>query len=215
MLALLGQRQKRIPSLDGSADEATLIQKAKRGDAEAFGRLAERHSSRLLNVARAFLGSDAGAWDAVQEAFVAAWRNLDRFEGRSSFYTWARSIVINVCRMERRRRARRGVVISLDSARRIAEPGAEEMAWDVPDPAPGPDRLVEQKAFYTAFMRALDSLPPYYSEVFWLRESEKMSYQDIAEQLGINIGTVRSRLATARRLLRERMNADGWAGGDS
>lgn len=213
MLVLQGKGK--ITRADIIDVEETLVLKAKRGDAEAFGRLVERFAARLLNVARAILGSDAEAWDAVQEALVAAWRNIAQFEGRSSFYTWVRSIVVNACRMERRRKARRGIVISLDGtggANAESGPGTDHQPWESPDPAPGPDKLVEEKAFYADFMRALDSLPPYYSEVFWLREAEGLSYQEIADMLGINLGTVRSRLAAARRLLREKLDSAGWSG---
>lgn len=187
------------------AEDADLVALARRGDSEAFGRLAEKYAPRLLNVAFGLLGNEEDAWDATQEAFASAWKGLRFFRGDSSFYTWMRRIVTNHCLMMKRRK--RGVQeIPLDEP---IEHGEDESPREIADLSGSPESAFEAKMLKVQLDRGIRELPEVYRTTFWLREMEQMSYEEIAQALKINVGTVRSRLSTARKLLREKLVAMG------
>jgi RNA polymerase sigma-70 factor (ECF subfamily) len=165
-------------------DEEDLVAFAKGGDERAFAALVSTHRVMLYTVCFRIAGSRHDAEDAVQLALLAAWRHLDRFEGRSSFSTWLYRIGCNA---------------ALGLARkRVPEPVADEGATVVVANVPHPDDTV---ADTDAVRRALDRIPPEFRAALVLREFAGLSYREIAEATGVRVETVKTRISRARQAL--------------
>ncbi|MFD8789806.1 RNA polymerase sigma factor [Streptomyces vinaceus] len=169
-----------------------LAVRAGEGDDEAFAVLVRRHSGYLLALAQHLLGNRADAEDAVQEAFLSAWRQLPEFRHSASFGTWMYRIVTNRCLNVMRRRPH---PMALDY---VAEPAAA-------DPDSSPPRAAETNAALAALRRALMELRPELRACWVLRELHGLRYDEIAHVLGTSEPTVRGRLLRARRALMEAM----------
>ena len=183
--------------------DALAVARARDGDHAAFRVLVERHQSRAFGLALRVLRDEEQARDVVQDAFLKAYGALDRFEGRSSFYTWLHRIVMNLC-LDRKRRER--------SSRRVE--WSEEIEREVEaDPesasAPEPALALERAELRAQLAQAIASLPEDARRTLELREIDELSYQEIAEALGVPKGTVMSRLHYARRRLRGALVAAG------
>lgn len=168
-------------------DDNSAIKAAQRGDRRAFEWLVRRHERRALASACGILRDREEARDVCQEAFLRAFANLARFDGKAQFYTWLHRIVINLCIDRLRRRAPAGVSID------------EVEGW-----LPGgdcPSRRAEAHQLSQKVSQALAQLGPKHRAVLVLRELEELSYQEIATALQCSIGTVMSRLFHARRKL--------------
>ncbi|HJS38636.1 MAG TPA: RNA polymerase sigma factor [Burkholderiales bacterium] len=168
------------------ATDEMLVERVRAGDLGALEALMRRHNRLLYRTARAILRDDAEAEDAVQEAYLRAYRALHAFRGESKFSTWLVRIAANEALMRRRRNARAAAVVPIDAA---AELQAEGKAGD--------DmlrRLLEKR---------IDALPDDYRAVFVLRALEELSVEETAVALGIPQATVRTRHFRARSLLRE------------
>ncbi|MET4673147.1 RNA polymerase sigma-70 factor (ECF subfamily) [Streptomyces sp. PvR018] len=176
------------------ADEALLVVRAGEGDEEAFEVLVRRHSPAMLQLAVRLLGDRADAEDAVQDAFVSAWRKLPEFRRDASFYTWLYRIVTNRCL--NRLRSRRPAA-DLDSVPEQAAP--EHQA--------SPARAVESRAAADALAGAMAGLSPEQRVCWVLREMQGLSYESIADTVGISLQAVRGRVFRARRYLTEAMSA--------
>ena len=158
-----------------------LVTAAQGGDRGALDQLLRRHYDRVHAVCRRITGHDADAADATQEAMIAIVRNLDRFDGRSSFVTWSYRVATNACLDELRRRRRRPVPVDEMT---IAAPARDDLAAGVAD------RL--------SVDGALAALPPEFRAAVVLRDVCELDYAEIAEVLEIPPGTVRSRIARGR-----------------
>ena len=184
------------------AAELALVRAAGRGDDRAFHALIDRHGPRLLRLARSLCGNAADAEDVLQETFVGAFRGLRRFEGRSSVRTWLSRILVTQVAVQRRRGGRhRHLSLSAAEAR------ADEGGADAPSPAAGGPAGASAADSRMDLDAAIQSLSPDHREVVVLREIEGMSYEEIAEVLGVPRGTVESRLHRARLELRRRLTA--------
>jgi RNA polymerase sigma-70 factor (ECF subfamily) len=162
-----------------------LVERARRGDPDAFVALIEERQVAMARVATAILGNEADVADALQEALVSLWRELPRLRSVERFQAWADSILVNACRLVLRRRARARVrLVTLDD-----ESERSSMA-------PGPDAAIADRE---EFSRAFDTLPVDARAVLVLHHLEGRSVAVIAEALGIPSGTVKSRLFGARR----------------
>jgi RNA polymerase sigma-70 factor (ECF subfamily) len=160
-------------------DDDLLIARARRGDRDALDALLRLHYDRIYSVCRRLAGNDADAADAAQEALLAIVRGLDRFDGRAAFGTWAYRVATNACLDELRRRSRRPRPV--DEITDQAQPGfdtgvAERMSLDA----------------------ALSQLPLEFRQPVVLRDVGGHDYAQIAELLGVPIGTVKSRIARGR-----------------
>jgi RNA polymerase sigma-70 factor (ECF subfamily) len=179
-----------------AADEAELIQQAKKGDQQAFAVLVRHYQRRLFGVALALTRNPDDAAELAQEAFVRAYQNLGQFEARSSFSTWLYRIVANLA-IDLRRRESRHVVLRGEEAeselRRLA--GSGDTGFNTTFGGELRGRL----------RAALDELTPEHRAVILLREVEGLSYEEISETLGCPRGTVMSRLHYARMRLREQL----------
>lgn len=175
--------------------EAELLERARRGDLDAFNKLVEMHQRAVYNLSLRMVGTSAAAEDATQDAFISAYRSLARFRG-ASFRAWLMRIASNACTDELRRRARRPAR-SLDAP----SPGSDE-PLDVPDPAAGPESEAMRAELRDAVQQALLRLPADQRLAVILCDIQGFAYEEIAEAMHSSIGTVKSRIARGREKLR-------------
>lgn len=190
---------------DGPSDSEA-VDRARRGDHEAFRLLVERYQARVFRLALRVLRDEEQARDAVQEGFLKAYRSLDRFEGRSRFYTWLYRLVLNLC-LDMRRKDRSDREVEWDEERvhpagEVGEPALEEADG-------GPAGALERAEIRERVGAAIERLPEVQRETLILREVEGLSYQEIAEALGISKGTVMSRLHYARKKVQRILEEEG------
>jgi RNA polymerase sigma-70 factor (ECF subfamily) len=185
--------------------DAELATASGQGDPAAFGELVLRHQDRAFNLAFRLTGSPEDAADAVQEAFLKAYRGIPSFRRQSSFYTWLFRILVNEVRSRRRSGAARVSSFSLDAAEgRSAErgdpaAGPAGLRADGPDPSEQAS-LAERRQIVE---EALQSLEFDQRAIIALRDIEGRDYAEIAEVLGCPQGTVKSRLHRARMALKD------------
>lgn len=183
-----------------SLDEL-LVERAKRGDAEAFEQLASQYYRKVYNIAYRVIGNPEDASDVAQEAFERAYLSLPEFRGDSSFQTWLLRITNNACLDELRRRKRRKVT-SLDEPMSV-EDGEMDRQLAIADEADGPEQALERLEVQRVVQESINALDEEYRVVVVMRDIQGYSYNEIAETLGINLGTVKSRLNRARHALKE------------
>jgi RNA polymerase sigma-70 factor (ECF subfamily) len=203
-----GLEQNKRAVLEPTDVEA--VAKAAKGDHEAFRVLVERYQNRGYGLALRVMRDEEIARDVVQEAFLKAYRSLDRFEGRSSFYTWFYRIVMNLC-LDAKRRQPAGRHVEWDEQRAMQTPTATGMdAIDADrQMAAGPSGELERAQLREALRHAIEQLPDDARQTLVLREVDGLSYTEIAEALEIPKGTVMSRLHHARKRLRKLLEASG------
>ena len=189
--------------------EAEVVERARKGDHEAFRILVERYQDRVHGLALRILRDPERARDAVQEGFLKAYAGLDRFEGRSGFYTWLYRLVFNQCiDMKRRDRSGRHVEWDDEIPHDVA-PGADAASLPAGTELADPARAYHHTQLRLALAAAIESLPEDARRTLVLREVDGLSYQEIAKALAIPKGTVMSRLHYARRRVRETLIATG------
>lgn len=179
------------------SDDHALVERCRAGDITAFEPLVEKYRQRVWRLAFNVLRDREEALDVTQEAFVRAYQALASFRGQSAFYTWLFRIVMNVAADRARQRAARGRAFGTE---RVEE---EEWARTMPAPGETPDERAARGEERERIMRALDALPPRHRDIIMLSDLEGLSYREIADVLGIPMGTVMSRLHNARKRLRE------------
>ena len=191
---------------DLSLDDAALARRIARGDEAAFEAVMRQQNGRLFRVARSILKDDADAEDALQEAYIDAYRNIAKFRGDARLSTWLTRIVINQALGRLRKQKRDGVIVPFSTTRGSDNEPEEPVLADTRNDSPETAamradmrRLLEQK---------LDELPVAFRTVFVMREVEEMTVEETAECLAIPSATVRSRLFRARALLRESLARD-------
>ncbi len=180
------------------ARDQELVDKARAGDAAAFKRLVELHQSRLFAVAYGMLRDRDDAMDVVQDAFIKAHKKLGEFEGNAAFSTWLYRICVNLCIDKKRADARRRKV-DLDDA--LTGDDSLYADADITGRLGGanPLKTAADKELGAEIGRALAGLSEDHKSILLLREVEGMSYEEIADTLGIPRGTVMSRLFHARK----------------
>jgi RNA polymerase sigma-70 factor, ECF subfamily len=184
-----------LRSSSGHLDDAALIAAAQGGDRNALDQLLRRHYDRVHAVCRRIAGPNRDGDDACQEALIKIVRNLPRFDGRSSFGTWAYRIATNAALDELRRRDRRPTLdadddVAADLADHRSEHGVDQIG----------DRLLLDQA--------LAELGEDLRTAVVLRDVAGLDYSEIAEVLDIPLGTVKSRIARGRGALAERLRLD-------
>ncbi|MFE2709280.1 RNA polymerase sigma factor [Streptomyces mirabilis] len=181
------------PQLGCDLPDGLLAARAAEGDEDSFAVLVQRHNRSLLALARGMLGNTQDAEEAVQDAFVSAWRRLPEYRHSAEFSTWMYRITINRCLTMRRRR--RPPPVPLDT---VAEPATG-------DARSQPARSAEQDAATEALSRALAELDDGQRICWILRELQGLPYNEIAHVTRTSEQTVRGRLFRARRSLQEAM----------
>ena len=168
-------------------------------DHTAFEALMRRHNQRLFRVARAILGDDAEAEDALQDAYLDAYRHMGEFRREAQLVTWLTRIVVNQALMRRRKQKRHANVVSLHAPSHTGEATYETVSDASIEPPPHAALRAEVKR---VMERRIDDLPLAFRTVFIMREVEDMSVQETADALSIPAATVRTRLFRAQRQLR-------------
>ena len=175
-----------------------LIRRAQRGDADAFEQLLLEHQKNVYNLCYRMAGNPDDAMDLSQETFLRAWRCLDQYQFASAFSTWLYRLCSNICiDFLRRRRRQQTVPLTFEDA------DGEEQTYAVPDAQPLPEEQVELKLTRETLAAARAQLLPEHRAVLQLRVVNEMSYEQIADVLDIQIGTVKSRLSRARNQLKK------------
>jgi len=188
------------PSSADEIEEARLLAALRAGEEAAFEELVRRQTPRLLAVARRFLRNAEDAGDAVQEAFVSAFRSLDRFAGSSRLSTWLHRIVVNAALMKLRARRRAPEQSIEELLPRFLEDGHQvhpSRPW-----AAGLEEAVHQAQIRDLVLRSIEQLPESYRVVLLLRDIEELGSEETARLLGITPNAVKIRLHRARQALR-------------
>jgi len=179
-----------------SADDQRLIADCLGGNASSFGELVRRYQERLFHTVYRMVDNAEDARDVVQEAFLSAYQSLDSFKGDSLFFTWLYRIAVNTAISLKRKQR---VVLSIDATRN-GEPLVEPTD---PSEVNRPGHAIEQAEQGRRIQQALSRLSPEHRAVLVMKDMEGQKYEDIADVLGVPIGTIRSRLHRARLELRE------------
>ncbi|MBI3118345.1 MAG: sigma-70 family RNA polymerase sigma factor, partial [Candidatus Hydrogenedentes bacterium] len=179
-----------------SADTA-LVRRAQAGDVHAFESLVRLYRNDVYALSYHFLRNREEAWDVSQEVFIKVYRSLKHFRGEASFKSWLLRITANQCKDQLKKRR-------LDTV-----PFEDALKADAPGESLGPGRQSEASELGAVIERAVASLPPKHRTAFILREMEGLSYQEMAEAMGCNLGTVMSRLHHARKKLQEALAGMG------
>ena len=187
-------------------DDAELARRIAERDERAFEAVMREHNRMLYRLARSILKDDAEAEDAVQEAYFAAYRNINAFRGGAKLSTWLARIVINEA-FGRLRKRKKAVVVPLESAR-IGGDSRPEEGNMFEGTEEQPDAAALRAELRGLLERRIDSLPEPFRIVFVLRDVEEMSVEEAAECLEIPAATVRTRAFRARALLRESLSRD-------
>ena len=181
-----------------------IVRKVLQGDVNAFEKLVTEYEKAVYAIAQRMTGNPEDAADMTQETFIKAYNSLGSFRGDSKFSVWLYRIANNVCLDFLRSRSRKPTV-SLS----VEDDEGEETQLDVADESQSPELLLERGLTRDAVRRGLDTLPPDYKQILLLREIQGLSYEEIASALGIDLGTVKSRIFRARKKLCAFLIEDG------
>ena len=176
--------------------EAAIVRKVLGGDANAFETLVLEYEKNVYNIALRMTGNSEDAADMTQEAFIKAYNSLQSFRGDSKFSVWLYRIVSNVC-LDFLRSKNRRPTVSLS----VEDDDGEDAQLDVADESQSPELLLDRKLTRDSVRRGLDSLPPDYRQILLLREIQGLSYDEIAQALSLEVGTVKYRIFRARKRL--------------
>jgi RNA polymerase sigma-70 factor (ECF subfamily) len=186
-----------------SDDDRRLIADCLGGRRDAFGELVSRYQARLYNAAIRLVDNPDDAADVVQDAFLNAYQSLHSFKGDAEFFTWLYRIAFNTAiSLKRKKRA----VVSLDA-------GGRDGHLDPDDPSEyvRPGAALERTEDEARLHEAMARLSAEHKDVLVLKDIDGMKYEEIAEVLGVPIGTIRSRLHRARLELRDLLGPDDYA----
>jgi RNA polymerase sigma-70 factor (ECF subfamily) len=193
-------------------EDAELFRRAQSGDRDAFGQIVQLYQNRVYNAVLRLVGDLEEARDLTQETFTRALVKIDTFRGEAQPYTWLFRIALNLS-IGQLRKARRHRTISLDASgngQSSAAPSANDQSAALKDRlsregAAAPEELVEQGERNRAVLAALDRLDAEYRAVLVMRDVEGFDYQQMADLLGLPLGTLKSRLFRARIALRDEL----------
>lgn len=188
-------------SPDPASDDRELLARLRAGEEAAYEELVRTHGGRLLAVARRFLPQEDDARDALQDAFLNAFRSIDRFEGHAQLSTWLHRIVVNASLMKlrtRRRKPEQPIDDLLPGWQEDGHPERPAQAWrsDALEAA-------QQAELRELVLEKIQALPEGYRNVLMLRDIEDLDTEETAEAMGISPGAVKTRLHRARQALRE------------
>ena len=189
---------------NAATEELALVRKAKAGDVGAFEELVRRYDRNVFRIANHITQNREDAEDVVQDAFLKAYQNLERFQEQSKFYTWLVRIAVNEALMRlRKRRTGTGRTVSIDED---IETEDDAIPREIADWSPNPEQMYSQAELKDILSRNIQGLPASFRTVFVLRDVEGLSTEETAEALQLSVPAVKSRLLRARLQLRERLN---------
>ena len=184
--------------------EAAVINAVLDGDVNAYEYLVKAYEKNVYNLALRMVGNSEDAYDMSQEAFIKAYNSLHSFRGDSKFSVWLYRIVSNVC-LDYLRARNRKATVSLS----VENDDGEDVELDIADEASSPQVLLDRSLTRDAVRRGLQALPPDHREILLLREIQGLSYEEIADTLDLEVGTVKSRIFRARKKLCAFLIKDG------
>ena len=185
-------------------NDKVLVARMKAGDESAFDELVSRYAAKAYQISFGLLGNSLDAEEVVQDAFMKVHANIEKFRGDSSFSTWFYRIVTNLSRNKYHWHRRRGRGENISLSDNSFDDSSSPVDLEIPDDHFEPDLLLERIETETTLIDAIKKLPEKLREVIVLRHIEEMSYSDMAELLGCELGTVKSRLARAREALKRK-----------
>lgn len=179
--------------MDTGANPDELTRRLRSGDEEAFGEFTAAYEKQIYNYCLRQTRNAEDAEDLTQEVFLRAWRGLPNFAGRCTLRTWLYQIAVNTCVDLARKKARRPVTVPL-----TVETDGEEQVREIPDTENAPETILSGKMTRESIRKGLEALGEEQRRIVILRDISGLSYQEIADTLGITEGTVKSRLSRAR-----------------
>lgn len=177
-------------------DERKLIERAMNGDSSSFNRLMELHERRMYAVALRMCADREDAQDCLQEAMLRIYRSINGFKGQSSFATWVYRVTMNTCLDELRKKKNKQNT-SLD--------GLLDMGWSPVDEQASPEKRAIDSEVQKCLHAAIGELPEDMRAAVVLRDIQGFTYDEIAQMLDINVGTIKSRISRGREKLREKL----------
>jgi RNA polymerase sigma-70 factor (ECF subfamily) len=191
------------PSASSRAD-TVLIRAVQAGDMASFDKLVLKHKDRLFNLVYWFLGDYHEADDCAQEIFIKVFKSIKKFRFESAFSTWIYRIAVNTCKNRIKSSAHRWkkktVSLETSNGSKNGNPISE-----IVNGSPTPVMALEKKERMMRIQKAINSLPEEQNQVVLLRDIQGLSYQDISDITGLNLGTVKSRLARGRLELKNQL----------
>ncbi|MCD6221215.1 sigma-70 family RNA polymerase sigma factor [bacterium] len=181
--------------------EQQLVERAKNGDTKAFEELMKRTQTNIYNLGLRLLGNKEDAADLMQETYIKAYENLDRFEGRSSFSTWLYRIATNNALMKLRKEKNKKV--SIDELKKF---GDKSYKIEISDWSENPSSYFKSAELKEVLQKAIDSLPPKYKSVFILHDVEGLPLTEVAQILSLSVPAVKTRVHRSRMYLREKIS---------
>jgi RNA polymerase sigma-70 factor (ECF subfamily) len=197
---------KDIKKPAGSFDpDAAFVRAVQGGDIAAFDHLVIKHKDKLFNIVYWLLGDYQETNDCAQEIFIKVFKSIRKFRFQSSFSTWLYRIAINTCKNRRKSSAFRWKkrTVSLENPE---NPNQDNRSYEIRNGCPSPENRLEKKERIMLIRKAINALPQEQNRVIVLRDIQGLSYQKIADITGLNLGTIKSRLARARLELKNKLN---------
>lgn len=159
--------------------------------------IVNRYNSRIQMVIKRFFHSDEDIQDLKQEVYIKTWKNLNKYQGKSDLWCWLNKVTVNVCRDHlRSKKAKTSLNVSADE---------EELFQNIPDKKTGPETNVISTERHRLIMDAINQLNPKLKEVLILHDIDELTYEDISKKVNCPVGTVKSRLFNARKVLKEQL----------
>ena len=177
-----------------------LVRRVQAGNTEAFEELVRRYERKVYNITYRLMGNEQDASEALQDAFMRAYRFIGKFQFKSSFFTWLYRIATNVSLSKLRKREKIDTV-SIDQP--VNEAG--DLPFEIPDLKYGPEKLMKQRELRAAIQKSVEELPEDYRSVVVLRDLEGLSNEEVSKVLKLSVAAVKSRLHRGRLVLREKL----------
>ena len=185
-----------------------LVDRFKSGDQSAFDEMVSRYWDRIYSMVHQLLRNAQDAEEVTQDAFIRAHRGLVNFRGESAFSTWLYQIATNLARNRYWYWGRRKRYFSVSLDAPVSSENSTTLAEIIPAELETPDDIAVTQEFVSRISRGMDRLSAKHREILILRNVKNMAYEEIAEILGISVGTVKSRIARARESLRSKLGED-------
>ena len=195
-------KQLAVAPLPLPVPDDVLVRRVQAGDSEAFEELVRRYERKVSNITYRLMGNEQDASEALQDAFLRAYRFIGKFQFKSSFFTWLYRIATNVSLSKLRKREKVDIV-SIDQP--VNEEG--DLPFEIPDVKYGPEKLMKQRELHAALQKAVDELEADYRSVVVLRDLEGLSNEEVSKVLDLSVAAVKSRLHRGRLVLREKLSS--------
>jgi len=191
-----------------SPEVSELVLRCQYGEREAFDLLIARYQRYVFNLIYQHLWNVEDIDDVAQEVFLRIFKFIRKYRGNASLESWIYKIVLNYCRTHVRRRSALSRLFAPLPVASQEDDQSFEILDTLPDATYDPAKTIEQRKLVQDILQAVHSLPEIYRNILIMREVNELSYEEIAEILGISIGTVKSRISRARDLVRQKVKLD-------